>query len=100
MAFRFVLRIRMLATKKKISSPQFLSYDHQIFFGKTLDDLKGRHVFVFAILYHKIFFFTFLYPLSDFLHTNPNSSCLALIIMACRALIFLSDFYFRENFDF
>ena len=31
--------------EKKISRPQFLSYDNQNFFGVTLNNLEGRHVF-------------------------------------------------------
>ena len=71
MTFRFVSKIRMVA-RKKISSPQFLSYDHQNFFGKTLDNLEGRHVFVFSILYHKKNCIHFFLAPQDFFTQEPK----------------------------
>ena len=52
-----------MVVRKKISSPQFLSYDHQNFFGITSNDLEGRHVFIFSILYRKKLIFDFLVTL-------------------------------------
>ena len=52
--FVFIFKIPM-AVFKKISSPQFLSYDHQNFLGATLEDLDGRHVFIFSIFTEKKF---------------------------------------------
>ena len=49
--------------QKKISSPQFLSYDHQNFLGVTSNDLEGRHVFIFSFCTEKkINFWLFGHP--------------------------------------
>ena len=60
--------------QKKISSPQFLSYDHQNFFGITSNDLEGRHVFIFSILYRKKLIFDFLVTLVRFFTHNSQIS--------------------------
>ena len=65
---------KLYGGQKKISSPQFLSYDHQNFFGITSNDLEGRHVFIFSILYRKKLIFDFLVTLVRFFTHNSQIS--------------------------
>ena len=61
---------KLYGGQKKISSPQFLSYDHQNSFGITSNDLEGRHVFIFSILYRKkIDFWLFGHPCIKIFYT-------------------------------
>ena len=58
---------KLYGGQKKISSPQFLSYDHQNFFGITSNDLEGRHVFIFFhFVPKKIYFWLFGHPCKIF----------------------------------
>ena len=70
----FIFFSKLYGGQKKISSPQFLSYDHQNFFGITSNDLEGRHVFIFSILYRKKLIFDFLVTLVRFFTHNSQIS--------------------------
>ena len=65
------------------------------FFVVTLNDLKGRHFFVFSILYLESFFktITFLQPLYDFWNQQSNVFYRDLTTVYSKIMKFLSDFF-------
>ena len=77
-----------------------MSYDHQNFFGITLNDLEGRHVFVFLILCLKNFFLTFLQPLYDFWNQESTGFYRDLTTGDFQNVNFLCDFFFFSFFQF
>ena len=72
------------------------------FFVVTLNDLKGRHVFVFFDFVSKklIKKITFLQPLYDFWNQQSNVFYRDLTTVYSKIMKFLSDFFSFTSIDF